>query len=199
MFLNCLYFLFWLLLPSHDFYRFFFPLEFYCNAFYLFIQFVGFSWQVCWNGLPFPPPVDHILSVLSTMTCPSWMTLHWPYTVMAHSFIELHKPLCHDNAVIHEGDGWHQWINGYEPGLTLGGGKGNGRLCAAVHGVMKSWTWLGDWTTTTAVIRFTNLCCYMFQMPPPCLMLVFLPFLTSKKEFCVITLCKRKEYAWELR
>ena len=35
------------------------------------------------------------------MTCPSWVAL--PGT--AHSFIELHKPLCPDKAVIHEGEG----------------------------------------------------------------------------------------------
>ncbi|KAF7247625.1 hypothetical protein EYD10_06148 [Varanus komodoensis] len=33
------------------------------------------------------------------MTCPSWVALHG----IAHSFIELHKPLHHDKAVIHEG------------------------------------------------------------------------------------------------
>ena len=32
----------------------------------------------------------------STTTHPSWVTLH----DMAHSFTELHKPLCHDKAVI---------------------------------------------------------------------------------------------------
>ena len=58
-----------------------------------------FSRQVYWGGLPFPPPVDHVLSELATMTCLSWVTLHG----MAHSFIELCKPLHHDMAVIHEG------------------------------------------------------------------------------------------------
>ena len=38
--------------------------------------------------MPFPPPVDHILSELSAMTCPSWVALH----SMACSFTELHKP-----------------------------------------------------------------------------------------------------------
>ena len=41
--------------------------------------------------LPFPSPVDHILSELSTMTCPSCVALHG----VARSFIEL------DRAVIH--------------------------------------------------------------------------------------------------
>ena len=41
-------------------------------SFCLFILFMGFSWQEYWGGLPFPPPVDHVLSELSTMTHPSW-------------------------------------------------------------------------------------------------------------------------------
>jgi len=35
----------------------------------------GFSRQEYWSGLPFPSPVDHILSDLSTMTSLSWMAL----------------------------------------------------------------------------------------------------------------------------
>ena len=42
-------------------------------SFCLFILFMGFSRQEYWSGLPFPSPVDHILSDLSTMTCPSWV------------------------------------------------------------------------------------------------------------------------------
>ena len=42
-------------------------------AFCLFILFMGFSRQESWSGLPFPSPVDHILSDLSTMTRPSWV------------------------------------------------------------------------------------------------------------------------------
>ncbi|KAF7243633.1 Pericentrin, partial [Varanus komodoensis] len=44
--------------------------------------------------------MNHVLSELSAMTCLSWVTLH----SIAHSFIELRKPLCHDKAVIHEGE-----------------------------------------------------------------------------------------------
>ena len=47
----------------------------------------------------FAIPSTRVLSELSTMTCPSWVALHG----MAHSFIELHKPLCRDKAVVHEG------------------------------------------------------------------------------------------------
>ena len=50
-----------------------------------------FSWQEHWSGLPFPLPVGHILSELSTMTDLSWMALHG----MAHNFIELDKTVVH--------------------------------------------------------------------------------------------------------
>ena len=51
-------------------------------SFYL----LGFSRQEYWNGLPFPSPVDHILSDFSTMTRPSWVA---PRAWL--SFIELDK------------------------------------------------------------------------------------------------------------
>ena len=60
-------------------------------SFYLFILFMEFSRQEYWSGLPFPSPVDHVLSELSTMTHPSWFTLHG----MAHSFTELDKAVVH--------------------------------------------------------------------------------------------------------
>ena len=41
--------------------------------------------------LPFPSPVDHILSELSTMTCLSWVALQG----MAHSSTELDKAVAH--------------------------------------------------------------------------------------------------------
>ena len=59
--------------------------------FCLFILFMGFSRQEYWSGLPFPSPVDHVLSELSTRTHPSWVALHG----MAHSFIELDKAVVH--------------------------------------------------------------------------------------------------------
>ena len=58
-----------------------------------------FSLQVYWGGLPFHPTEDHDLSELPAMTRPSWVALHG----MAHSFIELYKPLHLDKAVILEG------------------------------------------------------------------------------------------------
>ena len=58
-------------------------------SFCLFILFMGFSWQEYWSGLPFPSPVDHILSDLSTMTQPFWVA-HTAWL----SFIELDKLWC---------------------------------------------------------------------------------------------------------
>ena len=45
-------------------------------SFCLLILFMGFSRQEYWSGLPFPSPVDHILSDLSTMIHPSWVAPH---------------------------------------------------------------------------------------------------------------------------
>ena len=52
---------------------------------------MGFSRQAYWSGLPFPSPVDHGLSEVSTMTCLSWVSLH----SMAHYLIELDKAVVH--------------------------------------------------------------------------------------------------------
>ena len=51
---------------------------------------IHFSRPEYWSGLPFPSLMDHILSDLSTMTCPSWVALQG----MAH-FIELDKAVVH--------------------------------------------------------------------------------------------------------
>ena len=60
-------------------------------SFCLFMLFMGFSRKEYWSGLPFPSPVDHILSEFSTMTHPSWVALH----SMGQSFIELDKAVIH--------------------------------------------------------------------------------------------------------
>ena len=59
--------------------------------FCLFRLFMAISRQEFWSGLPFPFPMDHILSELPTMTPPSWVALY----AMAHSFIELDKDVVH--------------------------------------------------------------------------------------------------------
>ena len=59
--------------------------SFNVQSFCLFIVFMGFSRQEYWSGLPFPSPLDHVLSELSTITHLSWVALHGT----AYSFIEL--------------------------------------------------------------------------------------------------------------
>ena len=66
-------------------------------SFCLFILFMGFSRQENYSGLPFPSPVDHILSDLSTMTCPSWVAPQG----MAHNFIELDKAVVYVIRLVH--------------------------------------------------------------------------------------------------
>ena len=72
-------------------------LIFWCHIFLPFHTPHGVLLASIWDVLPFPPPVDHVLSALSAMTRPSWVALNG----MAHSFIELRNPLRH-KAVIHE-------------------------------------------------------------------------------------------------
>ena len=69
------------------------PVEFIfqCPIFCLFIMFMGFSRQEYCSCLPFPFPIDHILSELSLLTCPSWVALQG----MAYSFVELDKTMVH--------------------------------------------------------------------------------------------------------
>ena len=68
-------------------------------TFCLFILFLGFSRQEYQSGLPFPSPVDHVSSELSTMTHPSWVALNG----MAHSFIELDKAVVHVISLVYSG------------------------------------------------------------------------------------------------
>ena len=74
-------------------------------SFCLFILFMGFSRQEYWSGLPFPSPVDHILSNLSTMTRPSWVAPRAWLT-----FIEL------DKAVVLV---WLDWLVFCEYGFSV--------------------------------------------------------------------------------
>ena len=77
-------------------------------SFCLFILFLGFSRQEYWSCSPFPSPVDHILSELSTVTCPSWVALHG----MAHSFTELDKAVVHVISLI---SFLSLWFSFYQP------------------------------------------------------------------------------------
>ena len=59
----------------------------YLPSYRLIILFMGFSWQEYWSGLPFPPPVDHVLSKCDSYD-PSWVALYG----VAYSFIEFASP-----------------------------------------------------------------------------------------------------------
>ena len=64
---------------------------FQCQIFLPFHTVHGVLKQEYWSGLPFPSPVDHVLSELSTMTCPSCVALY----SIAPSFIEWEKAVVH--------------------------------------------------------------------------------------------------------
>ena len=66
---------------------------------------MGFSRQEYWSGLPFPSPVDHILSDLFTVTRPSWVA---PRAWL--SFVEL------DKAVVLV---WLNWLVFCEYGFSV--------------------------------------------------------------------------------
>ena len=75
---------------------------------------MGFSQQEYWSSLPSPPPVDHVLSELFTMTRPSWEALH----NMTHTFTELCKPL-HNKAVTHAGEDSESPLNSKESNQSI--------------------------------------------------------------------------------
>ena len=118
-------------------------------SFCLFIVFMGFSRQEYWGGLPFPSPVDHILSALSTMTRPSWVDQPWNFFGRTDAKAEtpvLWPPhvkswlIGKDSAAGRdwgqeakrttedEMAGWHHWLDGHESEWTLGVGDGQGGL-----------------------------------------------------------------------
>ena len=70
--------------------------SYFCPIFLPFHTVHGFSRQEYWSGLPFPSPMDHILSELSTMTHPSWVSVHG----MAHTFIGSDKAVACVNSFI---------------------------------------------------------------------------------------------------
>ena len=53
--------------------------------------------------------------------------------------------------------GWHQWleVHGFEQAPGVGDGQGTYR--AAVHGVVKSWTWLSDWTELICISEVADI------------------------------------------
>ena len=76
-------------------------------SFCLFIQLMGFSWQLYWIGLPFPLPVHHILSELSTVSggdmhpCGDiWLIcLRWPCRAWLIASLSYASPFNHNKAL----------------------------------------------------------------------------------------------------
>ena len=95
--------------------------------FCLFILFMGFSRQEYWSGLPFPSPVDHILSEPSTMTHPSWVA---PRAWL--SFVEL------DKAVILV---WLYWLVFCEYGFRVSALWCPLATSTFLLGFLLPWTW----------------------------------------------------------
>ena len=81
-------------------------LPFPCHVFLSFHAAHGVLTATIPEWFAFPPPADHVLLELSTVTHPSWLALDG----MAHSVIELCKPLRHDKAVILAGEKGSVWL-----------------------------------------------------------------------------------------
>ena len=109
-------------------------------SFCLLILFMGFSRQEYWSGLPFPSPVDHILSDLSTMT----VRLGWPHMAWL-SFTELDKTV-----VL-----WSDWLVVCDRGFSLSTLWCPLSALTILLGFLLPWTWgilsqLLQQTTATA-------------------------------------------------
>ena len=101
-------------------------------SFCLFILFRGFSRQEYWSGLPFPSPVDHILSDLSIMTRPSWVA---PRAWL--SFTEL------DKAVVLV---WLDWLVFCDYGFSVSSLWCRLATPTILLGFLLLWTWgISSW------------------------------------------------------
>ena len=77
-------------------------------SFCLFILFMGFSRHKYRSGLPLPSAENHVLSELSTMTCPSWFLTEtedikkWQeYTEELYKKKDLRDPNNHNGVIAH--------------------------------------------------------------------------------------------------
>ena len=96
-------------------------------SFCLFILFMGFSRQEYWSGLPFPSPVDHILSDFCTMTRLSWVA---PRAWL--SFIEV------DKAVVLV---WLDWLVFCDYGFSVSALWCSLATPTVLLGFLLPWTW----------------------------------------------------------
>ena len=95
--------------------------------FCLFILFMVFSRQEYWSGLPFPSPVDHIVSDLSTMPA----CLRWPHRAWL-SFTELDKAL----VLV-----WLEWLDFCDYGFSVSALWCPLATSTVLVGFHLPWTW----------------------------------------------------------
>ena len=149
---------------------------------------MGFSWQEHWSGLPFPPPVEHVLSdwlrsnqsilkeINSEYSLKGLMLKLQYFVLLIWRADSLIKTL-----MLGKIEGRRRWgrqrmrclddiTDSVDMNLSKLWEVVKVRVAwhAAVHGVAKSWTWLSDWTTTTIMsltlfFQLTNVSwsCYM--------------------------------------
>ena len=109
---------------------------------------MGFSGQEYWSGLPFPSPVDCILSELSTMTHLSWVawlivslswTRLWPmwsdWLVFYDCGFQSFCPLMEKDKRLMEASWWEELTEGELSLVLMGGARlSNGLIQFSVEG-----------------------------------------------------------------